>query len=65
LQGPVAQRATRAALRATRGGTVRGVERGDDGAAYEVEVRRPDGSVVEVQLDAGFNVLRTAAGDED
>jgi uncharacterized membrane protein YkoI len=65
LQGAVAQRAARAALRATGGGTVRGVERGDDGAAYDVEVQRPDGSVVEVQLDAGYNVLRTAAGDED
>ena len=64
LQGVAAQRAARAALRATGGGTVRGVERGDDGAAYDVEVRKPDGSVVEVQLDASFNVIRASANED-
>jgi uncharacterized membrane protein YkoI len=39
-------------------------EAGDDGAAYAVEVRRPDGSVVEVQLDAGYAVTGAVADDD-
>jgi hypothetical protein len=39
-------------------------EVGDDGAAYGVEVRRADGSVVEVELDENFAVIGQEA-DED
>ena len=38
-------------------------EVGDDGAAYEVEVRLRDGSQVEVQLDDAFHVIGTEDDD--
>lgn len=51
-------RAGAAALRATGGGTIQESEReSEDGATFEVEVRRPDGSVVEVRLDSSYRVL--------
>lgn len=66
LSGPDARRASAAALRSTGGGTVKEVERGDDGnSVYEVEVRRPDGTIAEVQLDAAFAVIETVTGDDD
>jgi uncharacterized membrane protein YkoI len=51
------------------GATAREVEReaGDDdnpASAYEVELTRPDGATVEVDLDAGFNVLATGRDDD-
>jgi uncharacterized membrane protein YkoI len=64
LTGVVAERAGAAALDATGGGTVLEVERGDDGAAYEVEIRKSDGSVAEVQLDGDLKVTDIAAGDD-
>lgn len=57
-------RATEAALRHTGGGTILEAEAGDDGAAFGVEIRRPDGSVVEVALDASFAVIGEAADDD-
>ena len=55
---PDHQEAADAALRATEGGTVLEVEKGDDpGAAYEVEVREAGGHVVEVLLDGDFGVV--------
>jgi hypothetical protein len=39
-------------------------EAGDDGAAYGVEIRIPDGKVVEVHLDAGFSVIGSEADDD-
>jgi uncharacterized membrane protein YkoI len=39
-------------------------EAGDDGSAYGVEVRLPDGSVVEVTLDARFNVMGQQPDDD-
>jgi hypothetical protein len=39
-------------------------EAGDDGAAYGVEVRLPDGRQVEVNLDQSFKVVRRKP-DED
>ncbi|MGH3029301.1 MAG: PepSY domain-containing protein [Gaiellaceae bacterium] len=58
LRGPEAERARAAALRATDGGTVNAVERDtENGATYEVEVTRPDGSTVDVRLDASFDVV--------
>jgi hypothetical protein len=58
LRGPEAERAGAAALRATDGGTVNAVERDtENGATYEVEVTRTDGSTVDVRLDASFDVV--------
>ena len=61
LTGTTLERATAAALAYTGGGMVTETEAGDDGAAYSVEVRLSDGRVVEVNLDANFNVM----GQED
>jgi len=64
LTGSLARQAADEALRATDGGTVLEVERGDDpGAAYEVEVREADGGVAEVLLDGDFDVIGQEAGD--
>jgi uncharacterized membrane protein YkoI len=64
LTGTTKDRAVAAALAATGGGTVTETEVGDDGAAYGVEVRRGDGSQVEVNLDSNFRVTGQEA-DED
>jgi uncharacterized membrane protein YkoI len=64
LTGSALARATAAALRHTGGGTVTETEAGDDGAAYGVEVRLPDGSQVEVNLDASFAVIAEEADDD-
>lgn len=64
LSGSNLQKATAAALQHTGGGTVIETEVGDDGAAYGVEIRRADGSVVEVSLDASFNVIGGEADDD-
>ena len=37
---------------------------GEDGATYEVEVRKPDGSVVDVRLDASYGVV-VIEGDQE
>jgi hypothetical protein len=68
VTGAAARNAGRAAQAAAPGATVRGVERevGDDESprsAYEVELARPDGSTVEVDLDAGFKPLATDRED--
>jgi len=56
--GPQADRVVQAALEATGGGTVGGVERdGESGGVWEVEVHKPDGSVVDVRLDASYQVV--------
>jgi uncharacterized membrane protein YkoI len=61
-----AAKASAAALRATGGGEVQAYERdGEDGATYEVEVRKPDGSVVDVRLDASFDVVVIEGDHED
>jgi hypothetical protein len=64
LTGTDLQRATEAALAHTGGGTVIESEVGDGGAAYEVEVRLDDGSVVEVTLDESFTVMNQARDDD-
>jgi hypothetical protein len=66
LTGALRDRAAAAALAATGGGTVTvtETEAGDDGAAYGVEVRLPDGRQVEVNLDESFKVVGQEA-DED
>ena len=69
LTGPNAQKAKSAAIAAVGGGTVTEVERDDGdgtsgGSVYEVEVKRDDGSQVEVHLDGHYNVVGQQA-DED
>lgn len=63
LTGPALQSATEAALAHTPG-TVVETEVGDEGAAYGVEVRREDGSEVEISLDESFTVISDEV-DED
>ncbi len=63
LSSSEAARAGAAALRATGGGTVQASERDNEkGATFEVEVRKPDGSVVDVRLDSSYGVI---AVDDD
>lgn len=58
VTGPDADKATAAALDATGGGTANSVERdSENGAVWEVEVTRPDGTTVDVRLDAQFKVV--------
>ena len=55
---PDLDRAAQIGLDTAGGGDVIGVERDDDGS-YEVEVRRTDGTELDVDLSATFDVLRT------
>ena len=66
VTGPAAEQAKAAALRATGGGTVLEVEQqdGDGAGVYEVEVRRTDGSTVEIHLDERFQQVGTAVDDD-
>ena len=58
--------ASAAALKATGGGEVNSVERdGEDGATWEVEVTRTDGSTVDVRLDEGYAVVVIEGETED
>ncbi len=62
--GPRADAAARAALEAVGGGKVLEVENADDGmSGFEVEVERPDGSYVEVNLDQDLRVVGTESDD--
>lgn len=64
--GPAAERARAAALAHVGGGTVIGVERESEGdAAWEVEVRRADGSVLELVLDERYSVVADATEGAD
>jgi hypothetical protein len=65
LSSSEAARAGAAALNATGGGTVQATERDNEkGATFEVEVRKPDGSVVDVRLDSSYGVV-TVDGDKE
>ena len=56
--GPEATRAARAALAITGGGHANAVERdSENGATWEVEVRKPDGQTVDVRLDGNFDLV--------
>ena len=63
LAGPELVKASSAGLRNTGGGTVIETEAGDDDAAYGVEIRLPDGRVIEVGLDASFEVIGQESDD--
>jgi hypothetical protein len=64
--GPAAARARAAAAALVPGGTVTGLERDDEGgAAWEAEVRRTDGTVVEVRLGGDLRRVGPVAAEED
>ena len=63
ISGSALERAKAAALADTPG-RVTETEVGDEESYYEVEVTRPDGSQVDVQLDRDFNVVGSSADDE-
>jgi hypothetical protein len=66
VTGAAAEHARAAALDAAGGGTALEVERqdGDSAGVYEVEVRRTDGSSLEIHLDGQFRQVGSA-GDDD
>lgn len=56
--GPGADKATAAALAATNGGHANAVELdSENGATWEVEVTRTDGTTVDVRLDDNYKVV--------
>ncbi len=56
--GPAAERATSAALEYTQGGRANSVERdSENGATWEVEVTRTDGTTVDVRLDENYRLV--------
>jgi hypothetical protein len=58
LTGPQADRAKAAALAITGGGRANAVERdSENGATYEVELTKTDGSTVDVRLDENFKLV--------
>ena len=65
ITGTELDRASAAALTFTGGGRVTGTEVGDEESLYEVEVTLADGTQVDVQLDAQFNVVGSEADGID
>ncbi|MBO9521149.1 MAG: PepSY domain-containing protein [Nocardioidaceae bacterium] len=58
VTGQQAEQAKAAALKATGGGHANAVERdSENGATWEVEVKKPDGTQVDVRLDADYRVV--------
>ncbi len=65
VAGSERDRVSSAALDATGGGRATSVETSDDpGEAYEVEVRKTDGTEVDVTLDKDLTVVRQDADDQ-
>ena len=64
LSGESRDRAVAAARAHVGEGEVTDTEVGDDGAAYGVEIRKPDGTQVEVNLDRDYRVSGTEADDD-
>jgi uncharacterized membrane protein YkoI len=64
LTGESRDRAIAAARAHIGEGQVTETELGDDGAAYGVEILRPDGTQVEVHLDRDYKVTGTEADDD-
>jgi hypothetical protein len=65
VTGSIAERAEAAVLESLGSGQVTGVERDSDNA-YEVEVRRANGSTIDVDLNESFQVVRDGdAGEND
>lgn len=64
VTGPGADRAKAAALAHIGEGQVVGVEQeGEGGAVWEVEIKRSDGSIVEVALDQNYKIV--GSSDEE
>jgi uncharacterized membrane protein YkoI len=63
ISGRALERVKAAALADTPG-RVTETEVGDEESYYEVEVTRPDGSQVDVQLDRDFNVVSSSTDFE-
>ncbi|MCJ7438999.1 MAG: PepSY domain-containing protein [Acidimicrobiia bacterium] len=64
--GPDADRAVAAALAETGGGEANAVERdSENGAVWEVEVTKADGSTVDVRLDGDLHVIVVEPDVED
>jgi hypothetical protein len=64
--GPQADQAKAAALNITHGGHANAVERdSENGATWEVEVTKPNGTTVDVRLDAGYAVVVIEGDAED
>ena len=60
-----ASRIEAAALRATDGGKVNAMERdGENGATYEAEVTKTDGSTVDVRLDEHYDLVVIESDEE-
>ncbi len=65
VTGSGADKAKAAALKITGGGTANSVERdNENGAVWEVEVTKTDGSTVDVRLDQGYDLV-VAEGDSE
>ncbi len=66
IASPELEQAEAAALDHVGGGTVTDTELGDEESLYEVEVTKDDGSQIDVQLDAGFDVVgeETESGED-
>ena len=64
ISGGALEKAKAAALADTPG-KVTETETGDEESYYEVEVTRPDGSQVDVQLDRDFNVVTSKTDSEN
>ena len=63
--GPQADQARAAALKITQGGHANSVERdSENGATWEVEVRKADGSTVDVRLDQNYQLV-VVEGDSE
>ena len=64
--GPDADKAVAAALKLTDGGTANAVERDNEkGATWEVEVKKPDGTTVDVRLDASYRLVAIDSDSEN
>lgn len=65
ITGTALEKASAAALAHTGGGTVTETESGDEESLYEVEVTKPDGTQVDVQLDESFTVVGSESDGKD
>jgi uncharacterized membrane protein YkoI len=66
INGGALEKAKAAALDATGGGQITGTEVRDEEGYYEIEVKKNDGSQVDVHLDSAFNVTdQSADGGSD
>jgi hypothetical protein len=65
VTGSQADKATQAALAITHGGKANSVERdSENGATWEVEVTRTDGTTVDVRLDESYRLVVIEADSE-